>query len=684
MSHHAQAHRRFRKALMETVFAPIGLALALVTVAAAPADARITKIEITSKESPTFEGKSFGTVGQYEKLFGRAHGEVDPKDRRNAVIVDIANAPKNARGMVEYDTDIVIVKPIDNTKGNHRLWFEVNNRGNTPAYSLMNEADPDFSGKLSAEDAGNGFLMKQGYTILETGWDTSAPSTAGSFAIRVPVAKNLDGSPIAGPSMEEFVVDNATTKQGRLTYPAATLDKSEATLTVRTRYEDKPETVAGDQWQYTDEKGTAISLAGGKPFKQGTLYTFVYQAKDPKVAGLGFAALRDMGSFVRSAKADDAGAANPLAGAIQYVYTACQSQPCRTMHDYLWLGFNEDESGKKVVDGIQNWIGGSTGIFTNYRFGQGGRTQRQHIARWFPEFQGPFTNQVIYDPITGKTDGRLKRCTDTNTCPKIFETNSANEYWSKNMAVGLVDTKGKDLINQPANVRSYFISSMFHGGAFSQGGKGICQQTRSPLTPNAILRALSVDMDEWVSKGVEPPASRVPSAKKGTLVSPVPQEKQGFPKLQGVTYNGRMHDGDLFDFGPDFDKGIITILPPKHLGTPYPALVPKTDTDGNDMAGIRMPEVQVPIATYTGWALRANSGDDGCDGAGQIIPFAKTKAERLMNSDPRLSIEERYPGHDDYVTKVSAAANALARDRLYLNEDVQAVVKRAQDSAIAK
>jgi hypothetical protein len=684
MSEHAHANRRIRNALMGTAFAPAGIALALVTATVSPAEARITKIEITSKESPTFEGKSFGTVGQYEKLFGRAHGEVDPKDRRNAVIVDIANAPKNARGMVEYDTDIVIVKPIDNAKGNHRLWFEVNNRGNTPAYSLMNEADPDFSAKLSAEDAGNGFLMKQGYTILETGWDTSAPSTAGSFAIRVPVAKNQDGSPIVGPSMEEFVVDNATTKQGRLTYPAATLDKSQATLTVRTRYEDKPETVPADQWQYTDEKGTAIRLADGKAFKQGTLYTFVYQAKDPKVAGLGFAALRDMGAFLRNAKADDAGAANPLAGAIQYVYTACQSQPCRTLHDYIWLGFNEDESGKKVVDGMQNWIGGSTGIFTNYRFGQGGRTQRQHIARWFPEFQGPFTNQVVFDPITGKTDGRLKRCTDTNTCPKIFETNSANEYWSKNMAVGLVDTKGKDLTNQPDNVRNYFIASMFHGGAFSQGGKGICQQIRSPLTPNAILRALSVDMDEWVTKGVEPPASRVPSANKGTLVSPLPQEKQGFPKLQGVTYNGRMHDGDLFDFGPDFDKGIMTILPPKHVGTPYPALVPKTDADGNDIAGIRMPEVQVPVATYTGWALRANSGDDGCDGAGQMVPFAKTKAERMMNNDPRLSIEERYPSHEDYVTKISVAATALARDRLYLDEDVQAVVKRAQDSGNAK
>jgi len=664
-----------------------GLALSLAALGAGSAEAKITKIEITKVESPTFEGRSFDKVGQYEKLVGRAYGEVDPKDPRNAVIVDIQNAPKNARGMVEYNTDIYIIKPLNMANGNHRLWFEVNNRGNMPAYASMTEARFENNDPIKAADAGNGFLMKQGYTILEAGWDISAPSGGGRFTIRVPVAKNPDGSPIVGPSMEEFVVDNTMTKRGRLTYPAATLDKSKATLTVRSTYGDRPVVIPADQWQFQDEKGMAITLLpADTAFKQGSLYTFVYQAKDPLVGGLGFAALRDVGSFLRRADKDEAGTANPLAGNIQYVYTACQSQPCRALHDYVWLGFNEDENGKKVVDGISNWIGGSTGIFTNYRFSQGGRTQRQHIARWFPEFQGPFTNQVGFDAVTGKTDGRLARCTASNTCPKIFETNSANEYWSKDMAVGLVDVRGKDLTDEPANVRNYFISSMFHGGAFAAKGKGICQQTRSPLTPNAILRALSVDMDEWVSKGLEPPKSRVPHTGDGTLVPPLPQSAQGFPKLQGVTYNGRMHDGDLFDFGPDFDKGILTILPPKHVGTPYPALVPKTDSDGNDIAGIRMPDVAVPVGTYTGWALRAQpaGGDDGCDGAGQFIEFAKTKAEREMKNDPRPSLEERYARHDDYVGKIRAAANALKADRLLLDEDVQAYVAKADALPVGK
>jgi len=650
---------------------------------AAPAEARIVKIQITRVETPTFEGTSFGSVGQYEKLVGKAFGEVDPKDPRNAVIVDIANAPKNARGMVEYDTDFYILKPVNLANGNHRLWFEINNRGNMPSFPQMNDARVANNDPTKAAEAGNGYLMRQGYAILEAGWDATAPAGGGHFTIRVPVAKNPDGSPIVGPSLEEFVVDDNKTMRGRLTYPAATVDKARANLTVRTRYEDTPEPVPAENWQYTDDTGKAIELLPkGTPFKQGSLYELVYQAKDPLVGGLGFAAIRDVASFFRSAKADTAGTPNPLAGAIQYVYTGCVSQPCRTMHDFVWLGFNQDENGKRALDGIQNWVGGSTGIFVNYRFGQGGRTQRQHIARWFPEFQAPFTNQVIVDPVTGKKDGRLARCEASNTCPKIFEVNSANEYWSKDMAAGLV-VKGKDLTNEPANVRNYFLASLPHGAA---RGKGICQQNRNPLGPGVVLRALLVDMDQWVTKGTEPPKSRIPHVADGTLVPPLPQSVEGFPKITGVTYNGRMHTGDLFDYGPDFDKGILTTLPPRLVGTPYPALVPKTDADGNDIAGVRLPEVAVPVATYTGWALRANpaGGDDGCDAAGQMIDFAKTKAERLMTGDPRLSLEERYPSHAAYVSAVAAAANALARDRLMLDEDVQAYAQKAQAAPIGQ
>lgn len=264
--------------------------------------------------------------------------------------------------------------------------------------------------------------------------------------------------------------------------------------------------------------------------------------------------------------------------------------------------------------------------------------------------------------------------------------NSENEYWSKNMAVGLVNAAGKDRNSEPANVRSYLMSSLPHQGGFGTTSRGICQQPRNPLVANGVLRALLVALDEWVTTGKEPPASRVPRVADGTLVAPLPRESVGFPAIRGVTYNGRMHTGDFFDFGPKFAEGILTTLPPRLVGTPYLALVPKTDADGNDLAGIRIPEVAVPLATYTGWALRAvpADGGDGCDAAGQQIAFARTKAERVALGDLRLSLEERYPSHAEYIDAVAAAANGLARDRLLLEEDVAAYVKKAQAVAVGK
>ncbi len=354
------------------------------------------------------------------------------------------------------------------------------------------------------------------------------------------------------------------------------------------------------------------------------------------------------------------------------------------MHDFVLLGFNEDESGRKAIDGVVNWIGGANGIYMNYRFAQPFRTHRQHINRWFPEFQTPFTNQVRLDSVAHKTDGRLARCSANAACPKIFEVNSANEYWAKNMAVAAVDDAGRDLRDEPANVRSYFMASLPHQAGVGATGRGICQQNRNPLVANAVLRALLVAIDKWVSTGTEPPASRLPRVADGTLVPPLPQTEQGFPAIPGVKYNGRMHTGDLLDYGPQSAGGILTILPPRLVGTPYPALVPRADSDGNDIGGIRLPEVAVPLATYTGWNLRAVpvGGDDGCDSFGQQIDFARTKAERMTNADPRPSLEERYPSHADYVNGVAAVANQLARDRLLLDEDVQAYVKKGQNTPV--
>lgn len=646
-----------------------------------PAEARITKLVVTSVQSPTFEGTSFGAVGQYEKVRGRAWGEVDPSDPRNAIIADIEFAPNNASGMVEYSMDVLIMRPIDGGRGNGQLLYHMNNRGNVGFLGSLNNGgggnDP-----TTAADAGNGFLMRYGYTIVSSGWDAGAAPGGNRLTITVPVAKNPDGSPIVGPSLEEFVVDTATMTTGTLTYAAANTDKSQASLTVRVHYTDPPVTIPSTGWEYTSLAGTAIRLLpSGTLFQQGRLYEFIYPAKDPIVAGLGYAATRDLGWFLRHAAADDFGNPNPLAGSVRAIYTHCISQPCRTMRDFVHLGFNESEQGYAVIDGVLNWIGGASGIFVNFRFAQPGRTQRQHIGRWYPERQFPFAHQTLTDTVTGKTAGRLDRCTATGTCPKFFEINSANEYWVKVGSALHTDTLGNDLPDAPG-VRSYLMSSLPHGAG---SGFGNCAYPRNPLGPSAVLRAMLIALDEWATNGKRPPESLVPRVAAGTAVPSLPQAAQGFPAIPGVLYDGLMSTGDLFDFGPSFDDGVVTQWGPP-VSSPYPAYVPKTDADGNDIAGIRLPEVEVPLATYAGWNRRNASlaFPDLCDASGLKIDFAATKAERLAAGDPRRSIEERYQTNVSYVNKVKAAALKLRAHGLMLDEDVERYVEQASGSGIGK
>jgi Alpha/beta hydrolase domain len=669
--------------LCPTVLAIAGVAL----LGGAPAaQARVTQIVIKTVESPTFNGRSFGTVGRYERISGQFVGEVDPNARENAVIVDIALAPKNPNGTVGYSTDFQILRPIDRSKANHRLLYEITNRGRPRMLEMLNDS-PAGGDVTSSGDPGNGFLMRQGYVLLESGWQTAVPP-GNLFHIAVPVAKNPDGSTITGPATEELVVDkNATPATLRLTYAAASDDKSKATLTVRKNYADAPILVPASDWDFVDAKLSAIKLTSGNfggpgSFGPTALYEFSYTARDPLVVGLGFAAIRDIATFLRSAKADDQGVANPLAGDLEMLYSFCRSEPCRTMHDFVLLGFNQPESetggaNGKTFDGVLNWKGGGGGMFMNYRFSQPFRTHRQHIGRWTPEFQFPFADQKLTDTVTGKTDYRLRRCAESKTCPKIFETNSSNEYWAKAGSMLQTDAQGHDL-GDLDDVRFYVLASFPHGEGT---GRGICAQPRNTMRPNQALRALLVDLDAWVTKGEAPPADRLPRVADGTLVPPLPQAGMGFPQIPGVTYNGVHHTGDLFDFGPDFDKGILSVLPPKLIGSPYPVLVPKTDPDGNDIAGIRMPDVAVPVATYTGWALRAD-GLDGCDAAGQQIAFAKTKAERMAAGDPRPSLEERYADHAAYVSLVRRAAEDLEAQRLLLDEDVAATIAAAQAASV--
>jgi hypothetical protein len=659
------------------------------------AEARIVKIEITSKESPALEGRTFGNVGSYELLRGRAYGEVDPADPRNAVIVDIQLAPRNANGKVAYSMDIFILKPIDPSKGSRRLFVDINNRG-TMRWDRMN-AGSNVNNPTKASDAGTGFLMNLGHSIVSNGWDIEVTpeetKRTHALGISVPVAKNPDGSSITGPSYEYITFNNAKGMRYELAYPAATLDQTKATLTTRARLDDKPTTIPASGWEYVDAK-TIRLLPAGTPFKAADVYEFTYTAKDPLVAGLGLAATRDFVSFLRHAAADDSGTPNPLAGGIEKTLSFTVSQPARYVNDFQTLGFNQDESGRKVLDGVLNWIGGGSTGNINYRFAQTGRTERNRQNHLYPEGVFPFAYPVLRDDLSGRTGGRIQRCTASKTCPNVFEVNSANEYWVKASSLLHTDTRGNDLPDPP-NVRFYLLSGMQHGTG-NYESRGICQQFTNGNNAEPTLRALLVAMDQWVTSGTQPPPSAVPRrsdktaamavARPGFQTGIVPQEALGWPTIPGVTYTGLITTRYFLDFGPMFaSKGIMSLFPPSLDKRPtYPIFVSRVDEDGNEVAGVRTPAVEAPISTTTGWALRrAEFGEnEGCEGAGQHIPFKTTKAERTAAGDPRLSLEERYTNHEGYVQAVTKSAQGLEKRRFLLSEDVKMYIEQARTSKV--
>jgi hypothetical protein len=639
-------------------------------------------------QSPTFGGLSFGSVGQYEKLRGIAYGELDPVDPRNAVITDLQRAPVNARGMVEYAMDIFILKPMHLPAGNHRLLLDFNNRGQMRV-NRLNDA-PVTNDPATAADAGNGFVMTLGYTIVANGWDWGA-SGVEALKITVPVATD-HGATITGPSYEYIVFDNNTTLTSELAYPAATVDKSQAQLTVREHLDDWPQIVPVSDWAYTTPAGTAICLLpAGTPFRQSHIYEFTYTAKNPVVSGIGLAATRDFLAFLRHATAAEA---NPLAGDVQYTFSYSISQPSRALNDFQTLGFNEDANGQRAIDGILSHTGGGSGDQINYRFGQTDRTERNRQNHLYPEGVFPFAHQVLTDHLSGKTGGRSARETTSHTRPKRFEVNTANEYWCKAASLLHTDTQGYDLPD-PEDVRFYLLSGLSHSvGEVTKRGKN--QQLTNGVSPYPAHRALLIALDAWVSQGITPPPSQIPRraehavfavVRPGAQTGVVPQDALGWPSIPGVTYTGLITTRYLLDFGPDFDQGILSHYPPTLVGRPaYPIFVSHVDADGNEVAGIRLPPVAAPLATTTGWALRrAGFGEhDGGEADGQYIPFAITRAERIAAGDPRLSLAERYHDHAGYVQAVTRAAQALEKQRFLLPADVQQYIAAAQASHVLR
>jgi hypothetical protein len=661
--------------------------------------ARVTEIAITKTESPVFGGIEFGKAGKYERLEGVMKCEVDPRHPSNSVIVNIDKAPRNAKGLVEYDVDLVILKPIDMSKGNGKMLFDTPNRGRMITLGTFNDAPNLPTGLSTAESAGNGFLMKEGFTIVSAGWQVTYPKggisqyliglgsrvpvAPGMLMARLPMAKNADGTPVVGRSREEYYdppfnmpgKDNTHLKY--LTYPAATLDKAQATLTVRAHERDNKRVPITD-WEYVDE--WTFKFPKPADSDSGAIYEFIYTAKDPVVYGLGFASIRDVVSFLRYHAKDDKGNPNPLATAnsksssfIRKALGYGASQTGRIIKTFVVEGFNEDEKGRMVFDGINSHIGASRKNWLNGQF--------SHTGDIFGNDQFPFTYALTTDHFTGVTGSNLVRCEKSHTCPKIIHTDSESEIWSSGGSLVVTDTKGVRDVKLPKNVRTYLFTGAKHGA----GGNidpGMCQQLVNPLDYRPLSRAVLTLLGKWVTSKVEPPSSSYPTLAKKTLVAPA---KLDFPKvpafsydkytLPAVNYNGLYLGAYLVDY---------TKFPPENREE-YPVYVMKVDKDGNGVDGVRLPDITVPAATYTGWNRfkPGYGGDDRlCTASGSFIPFKKTKAERLTSGDPRLSLEERYSNHDFYVKKVEQAAKKLVRERFLLKEDAQKIIDTATKSAI--
>jgi Alpha/beta hydrolase domain/FG-GAP-like repeat len=659
----------------------------------------IQKVTILSS-GPAFGGYSFGGVGTYTVIKGYALDAVNPTDPKNALITDINLAPRDANGNVDILFNFYMIIPTNLANGNGKVMYEPPNRGGKQ-FGAMNRSTGgnDPASVTNATALANTFLWPQGYATVFSGWEyegdpTSPSNLVASMAGTLngstpltspPVAFGPNNATIVGPGYEYIVSPGATYT---LSYPAASGNQGapDAVLTHRVHLDDVAQVVPTSGWQYTDATNSAIQLVGSS-FAANDIYEFSYIAKNPTVNGIGFAGIRDFMSWLRYSTQDNFGTPNPLAGYIQRVYTDVVSQPARTLNDFTYLGFNQDLNGRKVFDGMLQWVGAADGISMNYRWSQPTRTERNRQEELFQEGVFPFADVSTYDPISQSTDWRFKRCEATATCPLMMEMWSANEYWVKAASLFHTDPTGTyDLPDHPMT-RKYFLSGSQHAGPGNPASRGACQQFLNPLDPQQVERALWVDLDQWSTKGVAPPDSQIPTLASGLLVPPIPQSGMGFPTIPGVTYTGLKTTRYRFNYGPNFYETLVPTYNPPVVTPPmednpangqiYPSFIPKTDADGNDIGGIRLPELTVPLATYTGWALRSGAwANDGCESSGQYIPFQPTQAARVNAGDPRLSVAERYVTYAAYQSQVVAAVNKLVEQRLFNCDDTQPAVVR--------
>jgi hypothetical protein len=618
-------------------------------------------------------GKAFGLAGAYEKLVGTAEFALDPALAQNQIVVDLPLAPRDARGRVEFTADFYLLKPVDATKGNGRLFYEVGNRGGKSLLATFQKATASADPSSDAE-FGDGALMRQGFTLLWMGWQWDVPD--GRMRMEMPVA-TADGKPITGLVRGNFILNRradtaSVADRNHQAYAVLKPTAGDDQMTVRSNRTDTPRIIPRSQWKWVDAQ--TVTVEGG--FEPGKIYDVVYRAQAPKVVGVGLAGTRDIVSFFKYDKTE----ANPIP-TIRYALGWGVSQSGRFLRHFLYQGFNEDERGRQVFDGVIDQVGGAGRGSFNHRFAQASRDALEHFNILFPVDLFPFTDGPSTDPETQVTDSLLARAEKSRTTPKLFHILTNSEYFNRNGSLVHTDPAGSKDAELPANTRIYLMSSAPHGpGPFpptsNSQGDLVGLAALNPLDYRPVVRALFAALDRWVVDGVEPPPSRYPRIADGTLV---PRASGGWPSIPGFKLPPPQIVAYRLDFGPDWSKGIVDFEPPK-IGKPYVVRVPAVDADGNDRAGVRLPDIAVPLATQAGWNFRNPSIGAPEHLAGEIgsyIPFPRTRAERSRAGDPRRSIEERYANKEEYLQKITAASLALLEDGFLLSQDLPDIRERA-------
>jgi hypothetical protein len=617
------------------------------------------------------DNKPFGKSGPYERIQARAYFAVDPKLPENQFIRDLGLAQTNSTGQVEFSADVYVLKPRDPAKGNGTILLEVPNRGGKGMLSRLCFAHPSVDPEKD-EDFGDKWLLEEGYTLVWIGWQWDAPERPGLMRMFPPALR--DGVSAPGLARSEFIPDRPTTHMPIADRGHQPVHVGKALhLYVRDSAEMDPIEITAGTWALTSD-GAGIEMSSG--FQPGRLYEFVFEGASPAIAGLGFAAVRDFVSFLKHGGGDDVALLSEQNHYLKRSIGYGVSQSGRFLRQLVYEGFNADEQGRKVFDGIYADVAGAGRGSFNFRYAQPSRDGHPWSNVFYPTDVFPFTGLAEKDPISGKEDGLLNRAIASNVVPKFFLLNTSYEYWGRAAALTHVDSDGRSDAPIPAETRMYFLSGMQHYPRSLPLSKAGERFDSNPTDQRPLERALFRALDLWIRDGIQPPPSVIPRLIKSELTTLADLH---FPRIPGVTAPHHPRVARRLDFGPEFEsKGISSIEPPKVEGA-FTVLVPQTDSDGNDLGGVRAPEIALPLGTFTGWNFRApgaGAPEQMANFIGSFFPFPRTRVERERNHDSRLSIEERYADRADYMRRVSGVLDSLIAQRFVLERDKNYVLER--------